>query len=312
MTRSSRPVLSGRAPLRHVPGALFSWTGRSRPVLSGRAPLRPAARFRTGRVARRSSRPQRTGSIAAVPALARSDTPRCVVPSSADGLHCGSKAMRNRNVHGLGRPVLSGRAPLRQVDVRGGDSELKVVPSSADGLHCGRKVARALSAATIVVPSSADGLHCGQAAKVLPEPERLSSRPQRTGSIAACPPWPPSPSTQPGRPVLSGRAPLRPVSFAHSPDRFALSSRPQRTGSIAAASPTGRSPTTACVVPSSADGLHCGWYSRLPKFARASRSSRPQRTGSIAALLRPGAPGGGGGVVPSSADGLHCGGDGDE
>jgi len=84
-----------------------------------------------------------------------------VVPSAKDGLHCGS-ALR------------SGQIGWRCV-----------VPSAKDGLHCGAaKVARE-AALREVVPSAKGGLHCGCQPRGHAVRAVTSSRPPRTGSIAA-------------------------------------------------------------------------------------------------------------------------------
>ena len=185
----------------------------------------------------RSSRPLRTGSIAAVTCRRSSPAARRVVPSSPDGLHCGGEPVAVvRREDGSSRPLRTGSIAARL---------LRIARSS------GRPSSRPLRTGSIAAYP---------AARRVP-PSSRSSRPLRTGSIAAACPHRNCQRSR-SRPVLSGRAPLRPatpvIGLDHPP-----------------------------VVPSSPDGLHCGWYSRLPKFARASRSSRPLRTGSIAALRGP-------------------------
>jgi len=205
-----------------------------------------------------------------------------------------------------------------------------------------------------VVPSAKDGLHCGQAsgAHVPVGPGRpvrqgraplrlgftrlyaalvaTSSRPPRTGSIAAAP-APPRPRTRPmsSRPPRTGS-----IAAARSPRcrrASRRSSRPPRTGSIAAPVTAPRRRTGRPVVPSAKDGLHCGasWkiVPRLDRWVVPSAkdglhcgsppppgahtlqftSSRPPRTGSIAAGERAGCGAGVPHVVPSAKDGLHCG-----
>ena len=181
-----------------------------------------------------------------------------VAPSSPDGLHCGyslifrccaasrsPRPLRTGSIaatsppHGgratsPGRPVLSGRAPLRP----------------------GRVVVD--SATRVVAPSSPDGLHCGGTREWIQRLVDVSPRPLRTGSIAAG--WPSYPVTwaMPGRPVLSGRAPLR-----RCVEPIVLQGNQ--------------------VAPSSPDGLHCGFQREHDHGPRDLLSPRPLRTGSIAA-----------------------------
>ena len=108
----------------------------------------------------RSSRPQRTGSIAASSSGARSAMPsphpvlsgRAPLRQLADHL----EQLVVQDAH----PVLSGRAPLRQRRVlQQRHRHLDLIPSSADGLHCGPSGAVRPLAAPPLIPSSADGLH---------------------------------------------------------------------------------------------------------------------------------------------------------
>ena len=239
----------------------------------------------------------------------------CIVRASCGSLRGGARnAARFRSSNGSNsasrRPVLSGRAPLRRFGDRAAHQPGLVVPSSADGLHCGAVERR---------------VHRRRCC--------WSSRPQRTGSIAAfaglrcrCGPA--------GRPVLSGRAPLRqlhivtavrqpagrPVLSGRAPLRLLVGfdragrslGRPVLSGR-APLRPTalwGRGEDILCrpvlsgraplrrrsaailgrfpgpVVPSSADGLHCG--SGIGRdLTILEASSRPQRTGSIAACRFP-------------------------
>jgi len=181
-----RPVRQGRAPLRHVPERKFAISIRRRPVRQGRAPLRQQPGVEPAELARASSRPPRTGSIAARTPTAGCPGPRAVVPSAKDGLHCG-------------------RPPLPDVL-----HSHTVVPSAKDGLHCGTVRHTRHSPPPQVVPSAKDGLHCGLLLIVSPaarprgrpvrqgraplrrqDQQRVgvqllrSSRPPRTGSIAA-------------------------------------------------------------------------------------------------------------------------------
>jgi len=85
-----------------------------------------------------------------------------------------------------GRPVRQGRAPLRRLGLLHLPGLLGVVPSAKDGLHCGRGITTASARVRPVVPSAKDGLHCGTLliAVTWSDPA-MSSRPPRTGSIAA-------------------------------------------------------------------------------------------------------------------------------
>jgi len=133
-----------------------------------------------------------------------------VVPSSADGLHCGT-SQRSRSTRSTpsSRPQRTGSIAARSGKPRWRWPTL-VVPSSADGLHCGECPDHGPQCPGDVVPSSADGLHCGWTSSFRPASEATrSSRPQRTGSIAATTLTADSRRGAAGRPVLSGRAPLR-------------------------------------------------------------------------------------------------------
>ena len=204
---SSRPPWTGSIAalvlLQSVPKTLLSsrppWTGS----IAAPSPTRPK------RSSSRSSRPPWTGSIAAPPSMCRGQGARTVVPSSVDGLHCGSRAPTTwyhnhpssrppwtgsiaapppglGRCRACGRPVLRGRAPLRLAAWCRAACCRCVVPSSVDGLHCGFAApSTGLTANGHVVPSSVDGLHCGGCSSAV---------------------WATAGS---GRPVLRGRAPLR-------------------------------------------------------------------------------------------------------
>ena len=233
------------------------WVARSsRPLRTGSiAALSPSTRY-SPRL--KSSRPLRTGSIAAC-----AGAWPCAGTSSRRPVLSGRAPLRRRPGRAgrrgrRSRPVLSGRAPLRLLSRGRRRGGRRVVPSSPDGLHCGIRADAVGASVAEVVPSSPDGLHCGPL-PVVPRDcgERVSSRPLRTGSIAAGI-GSQAPLHMWGRPVLSGRAPLRLLGRPGADDRPGWSSRPLRTGSIAA-------PST----PS--------------HWTRSTRSSRPLRTGSIAA-----------------------------
>jgi len=75
---------------------------------------------------------------------------------------------------------------LRLTPVEAMQAKDMVVPSAKDGLHCGNIAQRqGLFAGEQVVPSAKDGLHCGESAAATVTPVISSSRPPRTGSIAA-------------------------------------------------------------------------------------------------------------------------------
>jgi len=131
-----------------------------RPVRQGRAPLRPDLVVQRASCISLSSRPPRTGSIAA----SRRAPGRCSSSRSSRPPRTGSIAARRticlrRKIPR--RPVRQGRAPLRRLLRRGAPVPQQVVPSAKDGLHCG----------------SRESGHC---ALIM-----MSSRPPRTGSIAA-------------------------------------------------------------------------------------------------------------------------------
>jgi len=194
-TGRSRPVRQGRAPLRLVRRDRLPHLVAGRPVRQGRAPLRPREAEGAFLALALSSRPPRTGSIAAYTVAASSCRRRLVVPSAKDGLHCGLHRGGEQLPPPASRPVRQGRAPLRHV-------------------RCGLGVGMSMP----VVPSAKDGLHCGiAAARELTPDEAASSRPPRTGSIAA----------------------FQVVSESPAASQ---SSRPPRTGSIAAG-PAARQPS---------------------------------------------------------------------
>jgi len=196
-------------------------------------------------------------------------TPTCwparfmVVPSAKDGLHCGCTSIRlaeSRHA-GSSRPPRTGSIAAR--GQRGARCRRPVVvPSAKDGLHCGVVQEKEPPYLVSVVPSAKDGLHCGDVgARDGRGGSGPSSRPPRTGSIAACPATcmphsshPVVPSAKDGLhcgALRQGRAAgLDP------------SSRPPRTGSIAAGMLAGSRPLSPVVVPSAKDGLHCGsrWH----------------------------------------------------
>ena len=260
--------------------------GGRHPVLLGRAPLRHALVGAARAVAVASSRPTRTGSIAARPGArlgaaasdevipSYSDGLHCgnlavlldlnaeiVIPSYSDGLHCGERALaadaqvtapssrptRTGSIAATGNmqdhPASSSVIPSYSDGLHCGipsaenwNEELKVIPSYSDGLHCGLWCCHAIVWGIGVIPSYSDGLQCG-----------ALDRPLRRDDCER-------------HPVLLGRAPLRRSHLGAVIVRIERSSRPTRTGSIAAGNL----------------GLPCHLL---------SWSSRPTRTGSIAAKL---------------------------
>jgi len=230
-----------------------------------------------------SSRPPRTGSIAATltPCHRRACWP--VVPSAKDGLHCGLLAQQAQQAAAgsSSRPPRTGSIaaafhPMTRLRAR------IVVPSAKDGLHCGYQ-----SGTTGNTVDASRPVRQGRA------PLRPGFGGGRVGGVR-------------GRPVRQGRAPLRPARRRGRHGAVRPSSRPPRTGSIAAAaappppsatSPSSRPPRTGSiaataratmccrprrVVPSAKDGLHCGFWLAV---------------GAVSVLA----------VVPSAKDGLHCG-----
>ena len=163
--RAGRPVRQGRAPLRPTHrGCGCAGAGARRPVRQGRAPLRPRAVARRWPRPAASSRPPRTGSIAAATGTAH-DRRGCSRSSRPPrtGSIAASTGRRSDSGSRSGRPVRQGRAPLRhELGSRCPVSAGCVVPSAKDGLHCGS--------------------HAGHAGRPAPS---WSSRPPRTGSIAA-------------------------------------------------------------------------------------------------------------------------------
>jgi len=184
------------------------------------------------RIGEWSSRPPRTGSIAASADQSGPGAALAVVPSAKDGLHCGC------------------RSP------RASWALTSVVPSAKDGLHCGRVRRRTLDRSFQVVPSAKDGLHCGTEHKADRIPDEKSSRPPRTGSIAALNTRQTEYQTK-SRPVRQGRAPLRHEQLVGGAG--ALAGRPVRQGRapLRLAHGVERQQGTG-VVPSAKDGLHCG------------------------------------------------------
>jgi len=157
-----RPVRQGRAPLRRHPGPPPARPDPGRPVRQGRAPLR--RRDTGGWLARAgaSSRPPRTGSIAARRSSMSAARPvRSSRPPRTGSIAAPSASVTTAGA-GTGRPVRQGRAPLRlrRVDIIEQRFQ-RVVPSAKDGLHCGITAALAPGEAVLVVPSAKDGLHCG-------------------------------------------------------------------------------------------------------------------------------------------------------
>jgi len=257
-----------------------------------------------------SSRPPRTGSIAACRPGSRCRARR------GRPVRQGRAPLRPdaRRVEGWrygGRPVRQGRAPLRpDRPDHARHRARRVVPSAKDGLHCGcHIVLDGIDEVLLVVPSAKDGLHCGGAGLLIPtttatrRPVRQgraplrpgttktvrhctpeSSRPPRTGSIAALSLLIHNLKRVARRPVRQGRAPLRPHPGMNGGERRPESSRPPRTGSIAAGFAARRGAGPRRVVPSAKDGLHCGAASACAfDGGGACGSSRPPRTGSIAA-----------------------------
>ncbi len=134
-----------------------------------------------------------------------------VVPSAKDGLHCGGKLGTQKVI-----------------------TATRVVPSAKDGLHCGIVVARAAFRPRQVVPSAKDGLHCGNSRCREPCPHTVpSSRPPRTGSIAAC-------RTAPGTSTANRVVPSA------------------KDGLHCGRLPGADLASRMLVVPSAKDGLHCG------------------------------------------------------
>jgi len=209
-----------------------------------------------------SSRPPRTGSIAAYSPRSTLATSGPVVPSAKDGLHCGSAFFAKR-----------ARYP-------------QVVPSAKDGLHCGHLDAAIPRTRYNVVPSAKDGLHCGGLSPAREGPLSGSSRPPRTGSIAATPRG--TTRTRAAcRPVRQGRAPLRPRD-RHRALRVGAG-RPVRQGrallrhgrrgrAARGRSSSSRPPRTGSIAARASTAAPCS----------SSTSSRPPRTGSIAAAADPG------------------------
>jgi len=231
---TGRPVRQGRAPLRQSQQQHQGGELPGRPVRQGRAPLRrvPSIRAPTGRY--RSSRPPRTGSIAA----ARS-------PSRPRPLRRSSRPPRTGSIAATTRQAAWwGRCP--------------VVPSAKDGLHCGADQLNTLVAEAEVVPSAKDGLHCGMALRShVASSATSSSRPPRTGSIAA---RHATPTRRTGRRVVPSAKDGLHCGARAAVGRYSLvkSSRPPRTGSIAAMDFGLWGCNTKPVVPSAKDGLHCG------------------------------------------------------
>jgi len=161
----------------------------SRPVRQGRAPLRHPHRRLRGSCPGRSSRPPRTGSIAASEPTPRWSRSTPVVPSAKDGLHCGTEAKprggmtatpssrppRTGSIAAVtcvycpdmgapSRPVRQGRAPLRHLvlvlhEHRGGGR-----PVRQGRAPLRLRLPRGAGSVRVVVPSAKDGLHCGRPA----------------------------------------------------------------------------------------------------------------------------------------------------
>jgi len=140
------------------------------------------------------------------------------------------RPQRRRGQGRSGRPVRQGRAPLRPYRPGNGRHRADpVVPSAKDGLHCGD----VLSSASSHVPQSSRPPRTGSIAaaggRFRCREFGGSSRPPRTGSIAASTTTSSVGSTLSGRPVRQGRAPLRPDT-ARAVRRHLGSRRPVRQG----------------------------------------------------------------------------------
>jgi len=193
---------------------------------------------------------------------------------------------RRRRDHAQARrPVRQGRAPLRRAGAAGHHREpFPVVPSAKDGLHCGSETELAGLHVTMRRPVRQGRAPLRRPGHVFePAVRQQSSRPPRTGSIAATcgrsaracapsrpvrqgrAPLRPHPGRQPlrahrRRPVRQGRAPLRHGTLAQGPHQ--CPGRPVRQGRAPlrrAARPPGLANPDS-VVPSAKDGLHCGWW----------------------------------------------------
>ena len=114
-TGSPRPLRTGSiaAPQPRRDGSQSCWRPQSRPVLSGRAPLRLLVPDDVGDADLSVAPSSPDGLHCGVTGRASVPTHTQVAPSSPDGLHCGSTPGRNSQSLATSRPVLSGRAPLR-------------------------------------------------------------------------------------------------------------------------------------------------------------------------------------------------------
>jgi len=187
-----------------------------------------------------SSRPPRTGSIAAGPASwgpesgsgASSRPPRTGSIAASASPAGGSRRWR-------GRPVRQGRAPLRPAgQLRVAVRQRQVVPSAKDGLHCGYAADAFVQAAEVRRP-----VRQGRA------PLRQYGAGYQSPPVLC-------------RPVRQGRAPLR-QELGFEVGAGVESSRPPRTGSIAAVGRDADRRVSGAVVPSAKDGLHCGQPTNL-------------------------------------------------
>src|ERR1022692_1765076 len=231
-----------------------------------------------------SSRPTRTGSIAARPRCSPRHGKTGVIPSYSDGLHCGRRGQggracavrssrptrtgsiaaltprRPRSRRSAGHPVLLGRAPLRQVKgVTHWSVEVEGHP-----VLLGRAPLRPPRRRVLFQPRIRHPVLLGRA------PLRLSALARALAQWGAVIPSysdglhcgvtgeTPSLAKLNRHPVLLGRAPLRPIAPAP------------------AAVPTGCHPVLLGRAP-----LRRVRHGLAPSIL--SRSSRPTRTGSIAA-----------------------------
>jgi len=215
--------------------------------------LRPGTAGGHHRVVRGvSSRPPRTGSIAAPHPLAR--------PLSAAG---SSRPPRTGSIAAPCWHSWRGTS-LRRRPVRQGRGSIAARPprSARHRAASGRPVRQGRAPLRLILPTIAPSAFC------------MSSRPPRTGSIAAAHRRPRAPASVPV--VPSAKDGLH-CGQPRGSSRQCLvrSSRPPRTGSIAASMPPGARATRRPVVPSAKDGLHCGDPGGV--YRRACRTGRPVR-----------------------------------
>ena len=257
---AGRPVRQGRAPLRR-PGGHDATQRHGHVVPSAKDGLHCGGeRSRPASVPRvSSSRPPRTGSIAAGTGSRRIARRWRVVPSAKDGLHCGSAVRACWRRRSRGRPVRQGRAPLRRRP-----ASRRASAAHGRPVRQGRAPLRPSAAVTAASATrrSSRPPRTGSIAARSAEPRRravaASSRPPRTGSIAAATGRAAVATCSRRRPVRQGRAPLRPRMRRPRGRPHGASSRPPRTGSIAAACVGVTRGHRRPVVPSAKDGLHCG------------------------------------------------------